>query len=184
MEMADENDQSQILKNGKYLLEKVFETYKMELGRKDRLESKMLGYCTVGGIYLTAFLVIETILLDKGYMIKFPLTREVLSFGNVVLCISFVISFGITIFNFLKCYKIKQRNTFDPVGEWDKLEGLQDKELIEAIRNLLFKIVPAFYETNEKNADALESVNKITIFNSIIVGLSFVLLLLHYIIGE
>jgi hypothetical protein len=31
MEMADENDQSQILKNGKYLLEKVFETYKMEI---------------------------------------------------------------------------------------------------------------------------------------------------------
>ena len=51
----------------KYLFLKdcLFDSYNKELERKDRIESKALGFYTVVGIFFAAFIVLEPLLITN-----------------------------------------------------------------------------------------------------------------------
>jgi hypothetical protein len=168
----------------KELLEKIYDKYQMEIARKDRLESKTIGYYTIIGIFFAAFLVVEPILFEKGLIIKFS-PKDILSIINYLLIIIYLISFIFSIFVLHQNYKPKIRNEFDPVSNWDLLVN-NDKDNeeaeIEGIKTNLVEIIQSQNDVNMKMAVQLNLVNKLCIINALIIVLVFVVLLTTYII--
>ena len=118
----------------KELLEKIYDKYQMEIARKDRIESKSIGYYTIVGIFFAAFLIIETLLFEKGILVKFS-SMEILAIINYSLVILYLAIFLISIIKLHSNYKPKLRPEFDPIDNWDVLISKDDDESVDIIKN-------------------------------------------------
>jgi hypothetical protein len=165
----------------KELLEKLYDKYQMEIARKDRIESKSIGYYTIIGIFFAAFLVIEPLLFSRNILVKFSLT-EVLAIINYFLIISYIIIFLIAIIKLHNNYKPKIRPEFDPIENWDTLIIKDDDESTELIKNELIKIIKYYEEKNAIFVKRLSFVNLLCIINAIIIVAIFVVLVTTYLI--
>jgi len=170
--MENSNDNETLDK--KYLLEKVFDNYDAEISRKDRLQSKVIGYYTILGIYFAAFLVIEPLFFERHFVVNLSLW-DVLSVVNIILCIVFLVLMCYSIYGMHKCYKIQYRKAFDPVGEWDKLVNMKDAEARENIKNFLFNTIREYNNSNDEIVKVLKNTDTRVIICSVIVVLSFIL---------
>jgi hypothetical protein len=164
-----------------YLLEKIYDKYKMEIARKDRLESKAIGYYTIVGISFAAFLVVEPLLFSRGYFIKFSFS-EILAFLNYLIIATYLLFFIILVINLHKSYKPKIRPEFDPIVNWDTLIKLQDNTCIESIKIELAKIIKMYVENNNRMANRIQFVNNICLVNMMLIVAIFFILIISYLV--
>lgn len=165
----------------KELLEKLYDKYQMEIARKDRIESKSIGYYTIIGIFFAAFLVIEPLLFTRNILVKFSLT-EVLGIINYLLIVSYLIIFITAIIKLHNNYKPKIRPEFDPIENWDTLITKDYDESIELIKNELIKIIKYYEEKNEGFVKRLSFVNLLCIISAVIIVAIFVVLVTTYLV--
>ena len=165
----------------KELLEKLYDKYQMEIARKDRIESKSIGYYTIIGIFFAAFLVIEPLLFTRNILVKFSLT-EVLGIINYLLIVSYLIIFITAIIKLHNNYKPKIRPEFDPIENWDTLITKDYNESIELIKNELIKIIKYYEEKNEGFVKRLSFVNLLCIISAVIIVAIFVVLVTTYLV--
>jgi len=164
----------------KELLKKIYDKYKMELLRRDRLDSKSIGYYTILGIFFAAFLVVEPLLFSQGILAKFSV-NEILSIFNAFLVIIFIIIFISSIFVLHNNYKPKKRTEFDPIENWDVLVNQENEDIIiESIKKNLVQIIGEYEKENYRTALKLNVINKFCIASGIIIVLIFVVLVATY----
>jgi hypothetical protein len=163
-----------------YLLEKVYDKYQMEIGRKDRLEGKAIGYYTIIGIFFAGFLVIEPILLGNNKLLFVPTLKEFLAILNYLLIIAYIGLFIFSIITLHNCYKPKSRPEFDPINNWDKLLIADDKTSIEMAKKELIKIIQFYEEKNSEIVKKLIKMNLICIINAALILIIFIILVLSY----
>jgi len=163
----------------KELLEKIYDKYQMEIARRDRLESKSIGYYTISGIFFAAFLVIEPLLFSKGLLIIFN-GKQMLSIINYILVISYIVLFIISIIKLHNNYKPKTRPEFDPIDSWDILVSKSEEESTELIKNKLVEIIALYDEINKALVKRLFLVNQLCIASAIIIVSIFIVLLTTY----
>lgn len=164
----------------KELLDKIYDKYQMELSRRDRLDSKSIGYYTILGIFFAAFLVVEPLLFNQGILVKFSI-NEILSIINILSVLAFISLFLISIFILHNSYKQKSRTEFDPVANWDALVS-QDNEdiIIESLKKNLTEIIIEYESENEVKAHKLNLINMFCIICGIIIVVTFVALIATY----
>lgn len=164
----------------KEMLEKIYEKYQMELSRRDRLDSKSIGYYTILGIFFAAFLVVEPLLFTQGLLLKFSV-KELLSMFNFVLMLFFIGIFIVSIFVLHNNYKPKNRPEFDPIENWNVLVSQENEDLvIESIKENLVQIIEEYERENQKTANKLNIINKFCIASGLIIVLIFVVLVTTY----
>lgn len=117
-----------------YLLEKIYDKYKMEISRKGRLESKTIGYYTILGIFFAAFFVIEPLVLEKELFILFS-SKQILAIINYLSMFVFLVLFLMSIVILHKNYKPIARAEFDPISNWDTLAPLENEKFIESLKH-------------------------------------------------
>jgi hypothetical protein len=161
------------------LLEKIYDKYKMEIARKDRLESKAIGYYTIVGISFAAFLVVEPLLFGRGYLLKFTFS-EVLVFFNYLIIATYLLLFIMLIINLHRTYKPKIRPEFDPIVNWDTLVELQDDAYTETIKTELIKIIGMYVKSNGEMADRIQLVNNFCLINMLLIVAIFIILIISY----
>jgi hypothetical protein len=162
-----------------YLLEKIYDKYKMEIARKDRLESKAIGYYTIVGISFAAFLVVEPFLFSRGYLIKFTFF-EILAFLNYLIIATYLLFFIILVINLHKSYMPKIRAEFDPITNWDTLIELQDETFIESLKVELVKIINMHAKNNGRMANRIQFVNNFCLMNMLLIIAIFIILIITY----
>jgi hypothetical protein len=161
----------------KYILDKIYDKYKMEISRKDRLEAKSLGYYTIIGIFFAAFSVIEPLLFSKGVLIKFDVF-EIISIINYILIFLFLLIFISSIIILHNNYKPKNRQEFDPINNWSLLTSEPEEKTIEIIKKELEKIINNYEVNNKKIADSLMKINILCVINAFIIVMIFVFLII------
>ncbi len=168
-----------IIKHKDYLLEKIYDKYKMEIARKDRLESKAIGYYTVIGISFAAFLVVEPILFDRGYLPKLAI-KDILAILNLLITIAYLAFFIFLITKLHQSYTPKIRAEFESIRNWDVLIGLQDESYIESIKNNLIEIIKEYEESNSKMANRIQVINNLCFINMLLVVAVLIILAITY----
>ena len=168
-----------MIENKNYLLEKIYDKYKMEIARKDRLESKAIGYYTITGISFAAFLVIVPFLFEKGH---FPILtiRELLGVLFLFVIAVYLVLFVIQIVNLHGCYKPKVRSEFQPIQNWDDLIKLQNESYIESIKVNLVEIIKQYEKTNSAMAERISRINNLCFVNMLLVLAVFIILVATY----
>lgn len=156
----------------KELLDKLYDKYQMEISRKDRIESKSIGYYTIIGIFLAAFLVIEPILLEKGLLMRFEL-KDFLATFNCIIVFLFILLFIISIVILHKNYKPKKRKEFDPIENWDILKSASKQDSLNAIKEELIQIVKDYEKQNEIFSSRLIVVNRFCLIMAFLIIISF-----------
>lgn len=162
-----------------YLLEKVYDKYQMEIARKDRLESKAIGYYTITGIFFAGFLVVEPILFNSGMLLKFSF-KEILGIINYGLIVGYIVSFGISIVLLHNSYKPKLRPEFDPIENWDVLASKDEDEAITIVRDELVGIIKHYEEKNGQIVNKLMHINRLCIVSAGFIVAIFIVLILSY----
>ncbi|MCL2295077.1 MAG: hypothetical protein FWC36_09475 [Spirochaetes bacterium] len=162
-----------------YILEKIYDKYKMEISRKDRLESKAIGYYMVTGISLAAFLVVELSLLSRGMVIKFSL-EEILSIINFILCLCYLLIFIFLIVTLHNSYKPKSRPEFDPIDAYQKLKSINEDDFVTYIKEKLVEVIDEYERNNENIAKKLQMANNFCLANMFLIVAIFVILFLDY----
>jgi len=166
----------------KELLDKIYDKYQMELSRRDRLDSKSIGYYTILGIFFAAFLVVEPLLFNQGLLIKFSI-KEVLSVLNILLVLVYIIIFIASIFILHDNYKPKTRIEFDPIANWDILVNQENQDtVIDSLKKNLVDIIKEYEKDNEKKARKLRIINMFCIISGMIIMSIFVVLVTTYFI--
>lgn len=164
----------------KELLDKIYDKYQMELSRRDRLDSKSIGYYTILGIFIAAFLVVEPLLFNQGLLIKFSI-KEILSVINMILVLVFITLFICSIFILHNNYKPKVRTEFDPIANWDALVNQNNEDIvIESLKKSLVEIIAEYEKENEIKAKKLNIINMFCILCGIIIVVIFVVLITTY----
>jgi len=166
----------------KELLDKIYDKYQMELSRRDRLDSKSIGYYTILGIFFAAFLVVEPLLFNQGLLIKFSI-KEILSVLNIILVLVYIIIFITSIIILHDNYKPKTRTEFDPIANWDALINQENQDIvIDSLKKNLVDIIEEYEKDNEKKARKLRIINMFCIISGMIIMSIFVVLVTTYFI--
>ncbi len=165
-----------MLKN--YLIEKTYDMYKLEISRREKLENKAVGYFTIYGILLTAFLVIVLAAIN-GFWITDVSIKGIMSFLILVLSECFIILFVVSVFYLHKVYSPKKRPEFDAISNYDTLVGKIERKAFDEIRKNLIEIIKYYGESNELIANKLIMINFLAIISTYIIISIFVI----YIIG-
>jgi hypothetical protein len=163
-----------------YLLEKMYDKYQMEISRKDRLESKAIGYYTIIGISFAAFLVVEPLLFERGFLLKFSF-KEILSIINFLFCLCYLFVFIFLVIRLHNSYKPKKRPEFDPIDAYQKLLEQNEGDFVTPIKDKLESIISEYETKNKKVAETLGIVNHLCIANMLLVVAIFAILFLSYI---
>lgn len=148
-----------------YLLEKIYDKYKMEISRKGRLESKTIGYYTILGIFFAAFLVIEQLVVEKELFILFS-SKQILAIINYLSMFVFLVLFLMSIVILHKNYKPIARAEFDPISNWDTLAPLENEKFIESLKHELIENIENVERQNERIAKRLSLVNMLCVINA------------------
>lgn len=148
-----------------YLLEKIYDKYKMEISRKGRLESKTIGYYTILGIFFAAFFVIEPLVLEKELFILFS-SKQILAIINYLSMFVFLVLFLMSIVILHKNYKPIARAEFDPISNWDTLAPLENEKFIESLKHELIENIEIVERQNERIAKRLSLVNMLCVINA------------------
>lgn len=166
------NNCKKMIENKSYLLEKIYDKYKMEISRKGRLESKTICYYTILGIFFAAFLVIEPFLLEKKLFILFS-SKEILAIINYLSMFTFLVLFLVSIAILHKNYKPISRPEFDPIGNWDTLSSLDNEKFIDALKHELIDNIEDVEQHNKGVAERLKFVNRLCVINVVAIMVIF-----------
>jgi hypothetical protein len=172
-------EQENSIKQKEYLLEKIYDKYKMEISRKARLESKAIGYYTVTGISFAAFLIIEPLLFSGGYLILFS-AKEVFSILNYIFLFTYIVVFIVSIIRLHNSYKPKLREEFDPIENWELLLTQDETGFIESIKKNLTVVIKDYLEMNERTYKSLKLVNLLCLLNMFLVVAILIVLIISY----
>ncbi|WP_018527756.1 hypothetical protein [Alkalispirochaeta alkalica] len=120
--------------------------YSEEISRKDRIEAKAIGYYTVLGITLAAFLVIYPFWLEKQFRWSCDI-HGILSAIMIVLLVGFLTVLTIAFINIHNVYKPKNRAEITPEQYWNEANSeISEKTYLETVYNHVV-------ETTQKNEE-------------------------------
>ncbi len=175
------DSQENMIKKKEYLLEKIYDKYNMEIARKDRLESKAIGYYTVVGISFAAFLVVEPILLAQESLSKFSI-NDILVILNLLIIIIYLVVFALLVAKLHQSYMPKTREVFEPIKNWDTLVESQYESYIESIKINLKDIIEKNEKSNDKIAKNIKSINNLCLANMLLVVVAFIILFITHLV--
>jgi hypothetical protein len=172
-------EQANSINQKEYLLEKIYDKYKMEISRKERLESKANGYYTITGISFAAFLVIEPLLFSRGYLILFS-GKEVFSILNYIFLITYMVVFIVSIIRLHNSYKPRLRGEFDPIENWNLLITRDETSFVESIKKNLIDVIESYLTMNDRTYKSLKLVSFLCLLNMFLIVAIFIVLIIGY----
>lgn len=149
------------LSNKRIAFDLLIQKYSEELTRKDRIESKAIGYYTVLGISFTAFLVIVPFWLDK--LLTFSCTIQgSISYSFLLLSGSYIIVLFFAFISIHGIYKPKNRAEITPIAYWkNEISGKNKSDFLDEVYDHIVTTVQMNETSNNEMVALLERVNNL-----------------------